>query len=299
MIKDEIITFAIPYHTNKDYLILAVESVLKQNSEKWQLIILDNHSEEDASDYINNLKNPKVKYFRNSENVGMAQNWNLCIEKAETNKVCILHADDILEPDYLQQILEISNSYPQAAAWYCGAKIIDKNGKPKFSLADWYKKFTQPQYKDTLILTGEKALISLINGSHIFCPTICYNKSKFPKSGFNKEYKFVTDFDIITRILLNGETIVGKPHLKLYKYRRYNSNLTAQYSSDLIRFEEEIFIYNKIAKEAERLGYLELNKKANQKKIIKLNLAFQVLSNILKINIKQAVKLIRFSLAIK
>lgn len=45
---------------------------------------------------------PNISYYRNAQNVGMFDNWNVCISKAKGAWVVILPDDDMLAPDYLR-----------------------------------------------------------------------------------------------------------------------------------------------------------------------------------------------------
>src|SRR4051812_27167102 len=96
------ITFAVPYYRGLAYLRRAIESVFAQHSPDWKLIVVDDGSDEPAEALVQQFPDPRVSYLRNTATLGMAGNWNRCLDLAQTNLVTVLHADDELLPNYVQ-----------------------------------------------------------------------------------------------------------------------------------------------------------------------------------------------------
>ena len=66
----------IPTRNRLEYLKLAVESVLRQDYEDWQLIVSDNCSEQGVGDYLNKLSDPRLVYSRTEPVLPVTENWN-------------------------------------------------------------------------------------------------------------------------------------------------------------------------------------------------------------------------------
>ncbi|KLT64021.1 glycosyltransferase family 2 protein [Pedobacter sp. BMA] len=106
------ITIAIPVYERYEYFEDAIYSAINQTVSANILVVDNNSSHARFKDFVDSLKNPQVSYIRNSENVGMVENWNVCIDKTETEWVTILHSDDMLSPVYIANMLAYIEKFP-------------------------------------------------------------------------------------------------------------------------------------------------------------------------------------------
>ena len=106
-------TIAIPAYNRLDYLKEAINSVLNQSFEDFELIIVDDCSTENIWEYLLTLKDERVKIFRNPINLGLVRNWRRCIEEASGKWFKFLMADDVMFKDSLFILNNIINKYPE------------------------------------------------------------------------------------------------------------------------------------------------------------------------------------------
>ncbi|MCV2351393.1 glycosyltransferase family 2 protein [Paucibacter sp. Y2R2-4] len=297
------ILFAIPFFSNVDLLKETIDSVLKQTNSSWNLVILDDSISlaEAASveSLVYGLRDNRVTLRRNHENLGMAKNWNQALDLGcEFDLVNILHADDKLCPDFAENMLGAAEKFPDVDAFFARTEIIDASGKNIFSFADRYKEKLIPLSKNGLIyLEGLPAVNSLISGNYIFCPTLCYRPER-TSLRFNSELKMVLDFDLILRGLLSGKKYLGLYTHQTYQYRRHKENATSVMTKSLLRFKEEVQLYDWLSAELRNSGKLKMSHKAQRKTIVKLNICFQIASSIFNIEFKQALIYFRFLVAL-
>ncbi len=96
------VSVLIPTYNMACFLDEAIESVLTQTFEDFELIVMDNASTDNTEDIVNKyLGDVRVKYFRNNLNVGMTKNWNKCLLVANGKYIKFLNADDKLHQDNL------------------------------------------------------------------------------------------------------------------------------------------------------------------------------------------------------
>lgn len=281
------ITFAIPFYSGKEYLRRAIESVLGQSNPDWELLVCDDCGPEgDLSSFLSGIVPPeRFRYVRNEKNMGMAGNWNRCLDLAKTDLVTLLHSDDELLPDYTAIMLEYATRYPEEAAFFCRTKIIGSRSEPVFSFPDFVKRFLRPSDGESYALCGEEALTRLLRGNFIMCPTLCYRKSVIGERRFNGDWKMVLDLDFTSRLLLDGLTLRGVPEV-LYAYRRHTENATAKYTQDLSRFDEERRISDQLAKVAENRGWLSAFHAGDRKTVLKLHVVYRILEDLSKARIR-------------
>jgi glycosyltransferase involved in cell wall biosynthesis len=293
------VSIYIPFYRGGEYLREAVESVRKQTSPHWTLHIMDDCGPEGdaARAWVEGLGDLRISYFRHPKNLGMVGNWNSCLNhaaQAGAPLVTLLHDDDRLLPHYVELMLAQANKAPEAALFFCGAKIIDPTGKPVFSFPDVIKKFIAPR-TTAYELHGEEALALLLKGCFIMCPTVCYNLPVVGTRRFSEGFKQVQDLEFYLRLLLDGLMLSGTAEVA-YEYRRHPNNATAQQTASLLRFEEEVSLYSSWDATLSRAGLAAASGVARSKTIIKLNLLYCITRDLLSLSPARAATKARFLL---
>lgn len=281
------LTFAIPFYSGIRYLPVALESVRAQEDPNWLAIVCDDGNVPGVDELIRSYRDHRIRYYKNPSNLGMAGNWNRCIELAATDLVTLLHEDDVLRPNYCGLMRRAAAEHSTATAFYCQAHIIGPHGEPAFSFPDFIKfHFVNPAPRSTTVLKGETGVRALLRGDFIMCPTLCFRKSRLGTLRFSEQYKFVQDIELTTQILVAGGTIVGLPDLG-YQYRRHENNATAEYTRSFFRFEEESAYYDRVLALALERGWQSCIEPARRRRIIKLNLGYVTLMSFLRLQFSQ------------
>ena len=291
--KDVELTFAIPFHQGLDYLRIAIESVRQQSEANWQLVVCDDGDEAEAEALVASYADSRIVYRRNSAGRGMVDNWNYCLEQSETDLVTLLHADDRVRPNYARLMLGLAHQHEQAAAFFCGASIIDALGKPRFSFVDAIKRVFVPRGSGPMPLQGEGALRALMAGNFIMCPTLCYRRSVLGTRSFSNDWRQVQDLEFSARLLLEGERLIGARDVA-YEYRRHPEAATARHSANMLRFDEEFRLFEQVAKLSEAAGWKRAARTARSGTIIKLHLVYRALGELLSLRPTLAAEKIRF-----
>lgn len=175
-IQNPVLSFVIPTYKRADLLSQTLDSVLaiKDNLE-YEIIVGDNNSERDDETeniMLTKYNNPKITYFKNKENIGGINNWNKLFQLARGKWVTMIHDDDLLTENFIEEIKPFLNS---------NFDIIGFPFNP-------FKDFNQI-IRDTSILPVSYNIISkkhLWIGSPINIAGITIKKETFNKSsGFN------------------------------------------------------------------------------------------------------------------
>jgi len=292
------LTICIPmYQSNFNYLKQAVQSVLDQSNPNWQLVLVDGSPKPQlhVQKWLTELNNLNIQYVINKNDRTMAGNWNYAINKSQTELVTLLHDDDKLSSLYVDKMLKFANNVPNSTAYFCDVMLIDHNNKSTWTVADSIKNLIRPKGHQ-ITLQGDMGLSQLLKGTFIFCPTLCYRKSKLAELPFNNKWQMVADLDFYINTLLKGDQLTGVND-KLYYYRRHNQNQTTKLTNTLQRFEEEVNIYTQIEQKAINYGcnnWRNSKKTAKKMRIIKLHLHFEMLKKLITFNFKAFIKITKF-----
>ena len=105
------------------------------------------------------------------------------------------------------------------------------------------------------------------------------------------------DLEFTTRLLLEGETLVGLPEVA-YAYRRHQANTTAGHTDSLLRFREEVDLYDELLGRLSHAGWGRAASVARAKLIIKLNLLYCAARDVTRCRLRQTWQKLTFLLGV-
>ncbi|WP_248579328.1 glycosyltransferase [Nocardioides sp. InS609-2] len=274
------ITFAIPYYRGRDYLVEAIESVRAQSADDWELVVVDDAGPEQADDLISVYDDPRMRYVRHAQNVGMTRNWNACLSLARSPLVTLLHQDDRLLPRYAERVLEAARRYPGAAAYFTDVRVIGAAGDAGTSAADLAKKLARRPRHD-YALAGDAGLSAILANNYIYCPALCLNRAVVGPDPFDPRWLMVQDLDFTTRQILADRALVSVREV-LFEYRRHVGNQTEAYTLDSSRFREEVELYRSLAFAAHERGWNRSERSARRRWMLRGHLVQKALVDLVE-----------------
>lgn len=129
------ITVITPTYKRHQYIKNAVDSVLSQTYEDFELIVVDDNpvnSEERTltEKVMNGITDPRVVYIQNKENLGGAGSRNKAIDMAKGEYIAFLDDDDIYLPDRLKVQVEAMKEHDWEVCVMDGATFKYETGEP-------------------------------------------------------------------------------------------------------------------------------------------------------------------------
>lgn len=243
------ITIAIPFYRGLDYLASCLDSVIRQDTESWQAVVVDDCGGEDSKSVVETFNHSRITHYQNPRRLGLSGNWNHAVGLAQSEYVVLLHADDMLGTSFISESINLLDSHPQASACYCGVIEIDDQGTAVPSLKMKIKSWIAPSKIDRgYLLEGSAAILRIAIGNWIYCPSICYRTEDINQLKFDESLRFATDLDLITRMWLSGRSMVGTSRVNFF-YRIHDSSQTALQTASRERFFEEHLVYQSVKNE--------------------------------------------------
>jgi glycosyltransferase involved in cell wall biosynthesis len=128
--NETLISILLPNLNNRPFLEERIESVFKQTIDKWELVIVDNFSEDGAWEFFKQLaaKDPRIR-ARQAPREGMYANWNNCIRMAKGKYVYIATSDDTMAEDCLEKLSKALVQHPECGLAHCPLKLFDQHSK--------------------------------------------------------------------------------------------------------------------------------------------------------------------------
>lgn len=113
----------IPTRNRLEFLSFAIDTVRRQDYEDWEIIISDNHSDQDIGTYIASLGDPRIKYFRMDRFIPVTDNWNNALARSDGDYVIMLGDDDCLMQHYFSTLSRIIANYDAPDLIYTSAYL--------------------------------------------------------------------------------------------------------------------------------------------------------------------------------
>lgn len=108
-ISTSLVSIAMCTYNGEKYLIQQLDSLINQTYSNLEIIIVDDGSKDSTLDilYAYQQRDNRVKFVRNSENIGMYRNYNQALLLAKGDYIKFLNADDKFEPTLLEKFVDI------------------------------------------------------------------------------------------------------------------------------------------------------------------------------------------------
>lgn len=108
------VSILIPAYNYGHYIGEAIESALAQTFGDFELIVVDNCSEDNTQEVVEGYaaKDARVRYIKNDSNIGMYRNYNKALLHASGTYIKYLNADDRFHPELLERFIEAFEANP-------------------------------------------------------------------------------------------------------------------------------------------------------------------------------------------
>jgi glycosyltransferase involved in cell wall biosynthesis len=125
------ISVCIPTYKRPEFLKEALDSVLAQTLQPIEIIIGDDSNDDLTEKLVVDIKKSceiPIFYTRHSPSLGQAENINFLYENSKGDKLVLLHDDDLLLPNALEDLNNCWNLHPDLVAAYGKQYIISEDG---------------------------------------------------------------------------------------------------------------------------------------------------------------------------
>jgi glycosyltransferase involved in cell wall biosynthesis len=190
---DTRISVVIPLYNKKRYVARAIDSVLRQTFQDFEIIVVDDGSTDGSAGVVRGFSDPRIRLIQ-QENAGVSAARNRGVREARHDLVAFLDADDRYKDSFLAQILRLRERYPQAGAYATNVEYIVKGGEARLV---------------TRGLPGKDSLLDLrsfitlcLNSCPVYSSAIAVTKEVLERAGgFPVGVRYAEDLDTWLRIV--------------------------------------------------------------------------------------------------
>lgn len=120
---------------NKGNLIKrAIESVLAQTFQDFEIIVVDDCSTDDGPDRVREFSDPRIRLIRTERNSGPSLARDTGIKASDADLIALLDADDEWRPSFLERCVRLFEAHPEAGLVAAGYEIYRKDGRERVVL---------------------------------------------------------------------------------------------------------------------------------------------------------------------
>jgi glycosyltransferase involved in cell wall biosynthesis len=124
------VSVIIPTYNQANFIDKAIESVLSQTYQDFEIIVINDGSTDNTEEIIRGFKDKRVKYVKKYKNKGISVARNIGIKVARGKYIALLDSDDEWLPEKLdKQIKILQDESPELGVVYSNLCYIDENGK--------------------------------------------------------------------------------------------------------------------------------------------------------------------------
>jgi glycosyltransferase involved in cell wall biosynthesis len=202
------LSICIPVFNRPDMVRVAIRSAVDQDIQDMEVVVVDNCSTDGTWEALQAFSDPRLRLFRNPQNLGLFGNFNRCLEEARGRYVRILCSDDRLLPGSLARELGLMEANRTAVLLSSLGWVVDQKARRLGQTGD---------HLPPGIYRGEKAIadilwvLSFYGYNPLNWPSgIMFSKEASLKVGrFDESIASTADVDYWLRLLRHGDLAVS------------------------------------------------------------------------------------------
>lgn len=223
------------------YIAAAIDSVLGQTFTDFELLIVDDGSQDNSRDVINTFADPRIKTFLYEENRGPVLAVIDAMKSAQGKYIAVHHSDDLWALDKLEKQVAFLDANPNYAACFTWVEFVDEQGKPnELDASDDYRKVF-----DQTNRTRAEWLNHFFYNANCLChPSAMLRREVVEKFKVYEAHGFwqLPDYLAWIRLCFHAELFILPERLTQFRLRRERQENTSATTFDkVIRADLEFY----------------------------------------------------------
>ena len=186
-----------PTYNRANYIGEAIESIRKQTYRNWELIIVDDGSEDNTEEIVSQIQDERIRFYKAGRIAINGKIKNIGIEKAGGELIAFIDSDDLWADSKLEKQVASLHEYPEAAFSLTGGfNFRDLNQPIDF----FYKQKEGLRYGDIFIAIFRSEISTT-------APSLVLRRECLAVGGFDETKPF-SDIDFITKLASSFKAVI-------------------------------------------------------------------------------------------
>ena len=238
MPEKQLVSTIMNCYNGEKYLKDALDSVLAQTYENWELIFWDNQSTDNSSNIVISYNDHRIKYFYSKTHTLLYKARNLAIEKSQGGYLAFLDVDDYWDPTKLEKQMLVFEKNSKVA-------IVYSNYSYKNEIKNTFKKLQNNKLPEGMIID------KLLRNNFMSLLTVLLNRKFINENEniFDERFNCIGDYDMAIRISSKWEVSCVKQSLATYRWHGGNESISHHELNikELEIWSKEMIIYPDIS----------------------------------------------------
>ncbi|WP_276501952.1 glycosyltransferase family 2 protein [Terrimonas pollutisoli] len=192
------VSVIMPTYNRAGLIMETIDSIQSQTYQNWELIIVDDGSEDNTGEKIAGIKDERIQFHR-AGRIGIGGKVkNIGLQKAKGELIAFMDSDDLWAPTKLEKQVVALQQYPEAGFSLTGGYNFRVPDQP---LEYFYKQTEGVKYGNMFNSFFESQLPG-------FTQALMVRKECFAVTGFFKEEKSFSDLDFIVNLALHFKAVI-------------------------------------------------------------------------------------------
>lgn len=196
------VSICIPTYNYAEFIGEALDSILMQDFQDYEVIIVDDCSTDDTLSILADhaaMSDSRFRLVTNTTNMGMVENWNHCMRLAQGEFIKFLFADDFfVEPDALTLLVSLFKNNRSVTLASSPRKVVSSASETRKVLT---------HFSSDVIMSGtaviQQCLANMLN--MIGEPTAVMFRKSDAARGFDADYRQLVDLEMWFHLLEKGD----------------------------------------------------------------------------------------------
>lgn len=195
------VSVIIPLYNKEPHIKRAIDSVLAQKVQDFEIIIVDDGSTDKSAKVVREFTDPKIRLIQ-QENAGVSAARNRGIKEAKADLIAFLDADDEWTPSFLETVLRLKEKYPEAGIYATAYLFCNPRGEIRIAK---YEEIESAPWEGLI----KSYFLSAAKGEHPVCSSaVCIPKNiLIAEKGFKIGVSWGEDDDLWGRIALKHPVV--------------------------------------------------------------------------------------------
>ena len=218
-----LLSVVMPVYNGMLYLNQAIDSILHQTMNDFELIIIDDASTDDTVLVVNSYNDRRIRVFKNHNNLGNYPSRNLGIKKSTGKYIAVMDADDICMPERFEKQIQFMDINKEIGIVASAVRL---------STGGVISRPSDPELLKTLFFQE----------NYLIHPSLMFRRQMLDKHllRYDEQYRYSADYDLLVRAFryLQGTCLKDI----LLTYRIHQDQITSRHRKSQWEFANQIRI---------------------------------------------------------
>ena len=243
------VSIIVPSYNHAQFLEERIESILNQDFDNFEVILLDDLSPDNSAEILKKYQNhPKVSHcIINEKNSGSTfYQWNKGIDLAKGELIWIAESDDVADPHFLAKLVPKFDQNPNLVLAYSQSYRMNAQGEVTGTWKDCTDSSDAELFTNDFELSGLEYFEKFLKTGNTIpnASGVIFKKQTYlDVGGANPRLKFIGDWDIWAKVVTQGDIFFTPECLNYFRYHDTSVIAQARKNKDHFEYRSQLILF--------------------------------------------------------